>query len=38
MILEKSILSKDDEALIRERISPYFTKLGYSIKKGRRQA
>lgn len=33
MILEKSILSKDDEALIRERISAYFTKLGYSIKK-----
>ena len=33
MILEKSILSKDDEALIRERISAYFIRLGYSIKK-----
>jgi hypothetical protein len=33
MILEKSILSKDNEALISEHISEYFTKLGYSIIK-----
>lgn len=33
MILEKSILSKDNEALISERISGYFTKLGYLLKK-----
>jgi hypothetical protein len=31
MILETSIISKDNEALIRERISAYFVKLGYKL-------
>lgn len=33
MILETSLLSKDDESLIRERISAYFLKLGYTLKR-----
>ena len=33
MILEKSILSNDKEALIMERISAYFKRLGYSLKR-----
>ncbi|GEM_PF-3591623 len=33
MILEKSILTIDDEALIRERISTYFEKMGYKVMK-----
>jgi hypothetical protein len=33
MILETSILSKDDEVLIRERASAYFSKLGYKLKR-----
>jgi hypothetical protein len=33
MILEKSIITKDNEALIQERISAYFSKLGYTLNK-----
>ena len=33
MILQTSILSKNDEHLIRERISAYFLKLGYTLKR-----
>jgi hypothetical protein len=33
MILDTSILLNDDEGLIRERISAYFVKLGYTLKR-----
>jgi hypothetical protein len=32
MILKTAILTKDDEALITERISAYYGKLGYKVK------
>jgi hypothetical protein len=33
MILETSLLTKDDETLLRERIRAYFLKLGYTLKR-----